>query len=458
MTGPSEPVARWRAALAVYGKPRILGMGLLGFSAGLPFLLVFSTLSAWLTQEDVSRTTIGFFSWVGITYSIKVFWAPVIDRLPLPLFTRLLGRRRSWMLLAQLGIAAGLIGMAMTDPQMDLRGLALWALLVAFASATQDVAIDAWRIEAAPGSWQGAMAATYQAGYRIAILTAGAGAFYLAAGIDWPQVYLVMAGLMGVGMVTVLFVGEPDVVVTSGTEQREQRVVDFLARSPHWPRRLQQITAWLLEAVVCPFLDFFARNGRLALAILVFVAIFRVTDITLGVMANPFYLDMGYTLEEIASVAKIFGVGMTIGGAVLGGVLVARYGIMRPLLAGAVLAAGTNLVFAWLATRSDPGLVGLAMTISADNLAGGMAGSAFIAYLSSLTNTAYTATQYALFSSLMTLPGKFIGGFSGMAVDGFGYVWFFVLTAIAGVPAILLVTYLMRVANVDRGVAAPERL
>ncbi|CAM9975469.1 unnamed protein product, partial [Chrysoparadoxa australica] len=164
------------------------------------------------------------------------------------------------------------------------------------------------------------------------------------------------------------------------------------------------------------------------------------------------------TLDEIAWVAKILWVCMTIGGAVLGGVLVARYGIMRPLLAGAVLAAGTNLVFAWLATRSDPGLVGLAMTISADNLAGGMAGSAFIAYLSSLTNTAYTATQYALFSSLMTLPGKFIGGFSGMAVDGFGYVWFFVLTAIAGVPAILLVTYLMRVANVDRGVAAPERL
>lgn len=440
----------WRAALAVYGRARVIGMAFLGFAAGLPFLLVFSTLSAWLTEADVSRATIGFFSWVGITYSIKFFWAPVVDRLRLPGLTRVFGRRRSWILLAQIGLAAGLTGMALTDPRTDLVTLAWFALLVAFASATQDVAIDAWRIEAVPQEWQGAMAATYQAGYRAALLTAGAGAFYIAAAVDWPQTYLVMAMLVSVGMVTVLLVGEPDVESSAVTAARERRVIEFLERSQHLPGWVRDAGAWFIGAVVCPFVDFFARYGRLALAILVFVAIFRITDITMGVMANPFYLDIGYTKSEIASVAKIFGIGMTILGAGLGGALVVRYGIMRPLLAGAVLAAATNLAFAWLATRADPGLGGLAVTISADNLAGGMAGSAFIAYLSSLTNTAYTATQYALFSSLMTLPGKFIGGFSGVVVEAFGYTHFFVYTAIAGIPAILLVWYLMRNANVDR--------
>ncbi|MES1943190.1 major facilitator superfamily permease [Salinisphaera sp. PC39] len=443
----------WREALVVYGRGRVLGMGFLGFSAGLPFLLVFSTLSAWLTEVDVSRATIGFFSWVGITYSIKFFWAPVIDRLPLPLLTRIFGRRRSWILLAQVGLAAGLTGMALTDPRTELATLAGFALLVAFSSATQDVSIDAWRIEAVPEEWQGAMAATYQAGYRAALLAAGAGAFYIAAATDWPQTYLVMAMLVAVGMVTVLLVGEPDVEPSASAAAREQRVIDFLERSDNLPGWLRDAGAWFIGAVVCPFVDFFARYGRLAVAVLVFVAIFRITDITMGVMANPFYLDIGYTKSEIASVAKIFGIGMTILGAAGGGALVMRFGIMRPLLGGAILAAATNLAFAWLATRSDPGLAGLAVTISADNLAGGMAGSAFIAYLSSLTNTRYTATQYALFSSLMTLPGKFVGGFSGVVVEAFGYAQFFIYTAIAGIPAILLAWYLMRQAGAD---ASPD--
>jgi len=433
----------WRAALEIYGQPRVIGMAFLGFSSGLPFLLVFSTLSAWLAQEGVSKTTIGFFSWIGVMYSIKFFWAPVVDRFPLPVLGRLLGRRRAWMLLAQFGLMGGLIAMALTDPTANLAALAWCGLLVAFSSATQDVAIDAWRIEAVAESVQGVMAASYQAGYRIALLTAGAGAFYIASGTSWPITYFVMAGLVGVGMVTVLLVAEPEASKTAGSQPQEDWVVEHLQRHDFSPAWLHGAYGWVLGAVVCPLVDFFARYGKQALIILLFVSLFRVTDITLGVMANPFYLDMQYSLAEIASVTKVFGILMTLGGAALGGVLVVRYGILRPLLASAILAALTNLVFVWLATQNDPGTISLAMTISADNLSGGMAGSAFIAYLSSLTNTAYTATQYALFSSLMTLPGKFIGGFSGWVVDNFGYVWFFSYTAMAGIPAVLLIVWLL---------------
>lgn len=434
----------WRDALTIYGKPRVVAMAFLGFSAGLPFLLVFSTLSAWLTQEGVSRTTIGFFSWIGVMYSIKVFWAPVVDRFPLPLLGRALGRRRAWMLLAQIGLMSGLVLMATTDPSANLAAIAWFGLLVAFSSATQDVAIDAWRIEAVETSIQGAMAAAYQAGYRIALLTAGAGAFYIASGSSWPTAYFVMAALVGVGMITTLLVSEPEASARASILPQEPWVAEHLERHRLSPAWLHAAYAWLLGAVVCPLADFFVRYGKAALAILLFVSVFRVTDITLGVMANPFYLDMDYSLEEIASVTKVFGLIMTLGGAALGGVLVVRYGILRPLLASAILAALTNLVFAWLATRNDPGMVSLALTVSADNLSGGMAGSAFIAYLSSLTNTQYTATQYALFSSLMTLPGKFIGGFSGWVVDNFGYVWFFSYTALAGIPAVLLALWLFR--------------
>lgn len=446
----------WRAALQIYGQPKVVGMAFLGFSSGLPFLLVFSTLSAWLTQEGVSRTTIGFFSWIGVMYSIKVFWAPVVDRFPLPLLGRLLGRRRAWMLLAQVGLMTGLVLMAMTDPTANLAAIAWFGLLVAFSSATQDVAIDAWRIEAVEESVQGAMAAAYQAGYRVALLAAGAGAFYIASGTSWPIAYLVMAALVGVGMITVLLVSEPEASARASTLPQEPWVSAHLARHDFSPAWLHAAYGWVLGAVICPLVDFFVRYGKAAIAILLFVSVFRVTDITLGVMANPFYLDMNYSLEEIASVTKIFGLLMTLGGAALGGVLIVRYGILRPLLASAILAAATNLVFAWLATRTDPGMLPLALTVSADNLSGGMAGSAFIAYLSSLTNTEYTATQYALFSSLMTLPGKFIGGFSGWVVDHFGYVWFFSYTALAGIPAVLLALWLFRLHRDPHATAQKE--
>jgi MFS transporter, PAT family, beta-lactamase induction signal transducer AmpG len=438
----SETV-RWQDAWRVYLHGRIAAMLCLGFAAGLPFLLVFSTLSAWLTEAGVSRTAIGLFSWVGITYSIKVLWAPVVDRVELPLFYRLLGRRRSWILLAQLAIAGGLAGMAYTDPSVDLARMAVFAVVVAFGAATQDVAIDAWRIEAAPPERQAAMAATYVFGYRLALLTAGAGALHIASFTSWTNVYLAMAAGMGVGTAAVLVSREPTSAVPRDTVFLEARVQAFMTRNAHLPDWLRNALGWLIGAVVCPFVDFFARNGRLALVILTFIGLYRVTDITMGVMANPFYLDLGFTKAQIANVSGIYGVIMTIVGGVLGGVLVPRYGIMRVLLAGAILAAVTNLLFAVLALHG-PALWMLVITISADNLAGGIAISAFIAYLSALTNTAYTATQYALFSSFMTLPGKVIGGGAGAVVDAVGYPLFFVYSCLIGVPAMLLVIYLMR--------------
>jgi PAT family beta-lactamase induction signal transducer AmpG len=420
----------------------------LGFAAGLPFLLVFSTLSAWLTTAGISRSVIGFFSWVGITYSIKILWAPIVDRVPLPLLDRLLGRRRSWMLLAQLGIMLGLLGMAGIDPAQNITAIALFALLVAFSSATQDVALDAYRIESVAREIQGAMAAMYIGGYRLGLLVAGAGALYMAKYSSWSFAYITMAGLMLVGVVTVLIIREPETTINGNTRQREQRVVDFLENSAHLPNALRQPIAWFIGAVVCPFTDFFQRNGSIALIILLFISVFRISDITMGVMANPFYLDMGYSLIEIANVTKFFGFFMTLAGAALGGVLVVRFGIMQPLLLGAIMVASTNLLFAVLAAM-EPHLIMLAVVISADNLSGGLATSAFIAYLSSLTNTAYTATQYALFSSIMTLLPKFLGGFSGVIVDAAGYQFFFVYAALVGIPAILLVLYLIQKNNMD---------
>ena len=399
-------------------------MMFLGFSAGLPFLLVFSTLSAWLRAEEVSRAAIGFFSWVGITYSVKVFWAPIVDRVPLPIITRVLGRRRSWMLLAMVGIAVGLLGMAGVDPAEDLRLLALLALLVAFSSATQDIAIDAYRIEAVARELQGAMAATYQLGYRIALLVAGGGALVLADATSWSIAYVCLASLTLVGVATVLVIQEP--LVPSGSLPR-----------------LDGAKSWIVASVVNPFVDFFSRNGRLALVILVFVGLFRISDLLMGVMANPFYIDLGFSLTQIGLIIKVYGTVATVVGAFLGGALVIRYGIMWPLLVGAVLLASTNLLFSVLALIG-PDVVMLVVTITADNLSAGLAGTVFIAYLSSLTNTAYTATQYALFTSLMTLPGKFLGGFTGLAVDAVGYVEFFIYAALAGVPAIVLVMVLMR--------------
>lgn len=433
----------WRHAFSVYTRPVVLGMIFLGFSAGLPFILVSSTLSAWLADEAVSLSVIGYFSWVGVAYSVKFLWAPVVDRLPLPGLTALLGKRRSWMLLAQLGIAGGLWAMSQTPVASGLQQIALLAIWVAFCSATQDIVIDAYRIEVVAVEFQGAMAAMYVFGYRLSLLMAGAGAFYLAEFMSWSLAYQVMAAAMLVGMVATLIIDEPQHLANQSAQVAEEQLEQSfkLVNDSGLIRRLLK---WLLDAVVGPFVEFFQRNGRNGLLILALIALYKMSDIAMGVMANPFYLDLGFSKKEIADVTKLFGFFMTILGTSLGGVFVVRYGILRPLLLGSIIVALTNLLFALLAVVK-PSLYLLALVVSADNLCGGIAAAVFIAYLSSLTNSAYTATQYALFSSLMTLPAKLIGGFSGWIVVIFGYDVFFVYAALMGLPAVVLVILVMRI-------------
>ncbi len=421
----------------------------LGFSAGLPLLLVLGTLSFWLREAGLDRATIGHLSWIGLAYSFKWLWSPLVDRLSLPLLTRLLGRRRAWLLLSQVVIVVALVGMATTDPVVNLTHMVFFALAVAFASATQDIALDAYRIEAVAVELQGAMAATYQAGYRIAMILASAGVLWIAAAVDpseitydyapWRFAYLIMAASMAVGIITTLIVREPKVPISELISENEQYAQQAIA---NWNlnQRLENILVWLYGALVAPFRDFIVHHGRQALLILALIAIYRISDVVMGVMSNPFYVDMGYTKDEVATVSKVYGVIMTIIGATIGGVLTAKIGIMRTLFLGAVLSAATNLLFAWLAGRGHD-VSGLVFTISADNLSAGIASCAFIAYLSGLTNSAYSATQYALFSSVMLLLPKFIAGFSGQFVDAYGYAHFFIGTALLGLPVLVLVWF-----------------
>ena len=430
----------WIQSFRVYLQPNMLAMLLLGFSAGLPLLLVFGTLSFWLRKEGIDRSTIGYISWVALFYGIKFIWAPLVDRMPLPLITSMLGQRRSWMLLAQIGVLSGLIMLGTVSPQENLSLLVMFAILVAFSSATQDITLDAWRIESAPDNQQGAMAGTYQLGYRLGMLLAGGGAFSLAHFYGWSTAYTVMGFCMLVGVITTLLVNEPRRSVEKQTWQQEEAVKNFVKNSI-LPPTIKRIISWFIGAVICPFTEFFARNGVFAIVLLLFIATFRLSDITMGVMAGPFYVDMGYNELQVGLVSKTFGVVVTIIGALLGGVLVMRFGIMRVLILAGILVVSTNLVFAWLATQ-EPETWLLAIVITADNLSGGISGTVFIAYLSSLTNRAYTATQYALLSSVMLLPAKFIGGFSGDVVDELGYINFFIYAGCLGIPAILLAWYL----------------
>ena len=434
-------MATWLESFKVYIQPRMLAMLLLGFSAGLPLFLVFGTLSYWLSKEGIDRSTIGYISWVALFYGLKFTWSPIVDRLRIPILGNVLGQRRSWMLLAQLGIFIGLFNLGTLSPNEELNLVVLFALLVAFSSATQDISIDAWRIESAPENQQGAMAGTYQLGYRLGLLLAGGGAFLIAGQYSWNTSYTVMSLCVFIGIITTLLIQEPARNISDRTWQQEESVRNFLTHSKHPNSTISKIIAWLIGAVICPFAEFFKRNGLFAIVILVFIGTFRLSDITMGVMANPFYQEMGYTETQVGLVSKTFGIGVTIVGALLGGVLVMRYGILRILLLAGVLVVVTNLIFAWLATQ-EPKTLLLALVITADNLSGGIAGTVFIAYLSSLTNRAYTATQYALLSSVMLLPAKFIGGFSGVIVDHFGYIKFFIYSGLLGLPAILLAIYL----------------
>jgi MFS transporter, PAT family, beta-lactamase induction signal transducer AmpG len=440
-------------SLAVYWQPGVRSMLFLGFSSGLPLLLVFGTLSFWLRKAGIERSTIGFLSWVALAYAFKWAWAPLVDRLRLPWLTHNLGRRRAWMLLAQVGVISGLCGLALADPRQNLVHFTLLALLTAFSSATQDIAVDAYRIERAAVRLQGAMAASYMIGYRIAMITSGGGVLALVGWFTpvqgdyvldaWSAAYFCMAALMLVGVVTVLSIREPERHPDVATVEQEASVDRMIERQGWLPWDLRRAAEWFYGAVISPFADFFRRFRWQAALILALIATYRISDVVLGVISSVFYVDMGFKEEEVALIANFFGILMTLLGAVVGGLMVARLGIMRVLLLGGVLAASTNLLFAWLAGLGhDP--VGLTVVICADNLSSGLASSAFVAYLSSLTNVAYSATQYALFSSLMLLLPKFIGGFSGVMVDSIGYVDFFLITTAIGVPVLLLILLAMR--------------
>ena len=434
---PTPARTPWLQTLRVYLEPASLRMLTLGFSAGLPLLLVLGTLSFRLREAGIDRSTIGYLSWVGLAYGFKWVWAPLVDRLPIPLLTRALGRRRSWLLVSQALIVGGLIGMALADPRQTLGPIVWCALAVAFGSATQDIALDAFRIESADANHQAALAASYQTGYRLAMIWAGAGVLWIAARAEvapalghtlaqgaaayqngaWQAAYLVMAASMAVGVVTVLFSREPAPVLLPPAKNA---------------------AAWLRSAMVDPFADFLRRYGKQAVLILALIAVYRISDVVMGIMANPFYVDTGFTKDEVAAVTKVYGVIMTLVGAFVGGVLSMRFGVMRILMLGAILSAGSNLLFAWLAGHGHD-VTALIAVVSADNLSSGIASAAFIAYLSSLTNVSYSATQYALFSSMMLLLPKFVAGFSGDYVDAFGYAHFFTATALLGLPVLLLV-------------------
>lgn len=436
----------WASTVKVYLEVATLRMLVLGFSAGLPLMLVLGTLSFWLREAGIQRATIGYLSWVGLVYAFKWVWAPLVDRVPIPLLNRLMGRRRSWLLVAQCIVAGGLTGMALHDPGQGLLPVVWCALLVAFGSATQDIALDALRIESAEVDRQAALAASYLTGYRLAMIWAGAGALWIAASAEtagmpsyqydaWRTAYLAMAGSMLIGMVTVLFSREPAPVMLPPAKN---------------------FSAWLQGIVIGPFADFIGRYGWHAVLILSLIAIYRISDVVMGIMANPFYVDMGYTKFEVATVSKIYGVVMTLVGAFIGGILSMRGGVMRVLMLGAILSAGSNLLFSWLAGHGHD-VNALIFVISADNLSSGIASAAFIAYLSSLTNISYSATQYALFSSLMLVLPKFLAGYSGTFVDAYGYRYFFVATALLGLPVLVLVWLAGRMHRVrDERAAAVE--
>jgi MFS transporter, PAT family, beta-lactamase induction signal transducer AmpG len=413
----------------------------MGFASGLPLGLTGATLTYWLAEAGVSRTSIGLFALVGLSYSYKFLWAPVIDRIPIPLLTRSLGRRRSWGLVIEALLMAAIFLLGRSDPKADLAAMALLAVVVAFLSASQDIVIDAYRIELLKPDEQGAGAAATQWGYRLGMLASGAGAFYLAAFGDWRLAYTVMALLIAVGMATILLTPEPAVILP----------------------RIRPGEKWLATLLVRPFSDFIERcggtlderrsfaartaaflwSGRGAFVILGFIVLYKLGEAMAGFMASPLYQQLGFTKIEVANIAKIFGVAATLAGVAGGGVVVARFGIMTGLLVGGVLQMLSNLMYvAQVLVGHDTTM--LAVSIFTENFTNGMGSAAFVAYLSSLCSVAFTATQYALFSSLTALPRSFLSAPSGWLVDRIDWIPFFLLTTAAALPGLLVLLWLMR--------------
>jgi PAT family beta-lactamase induction signal transducer AmpG len=429
-----------RSALAVYIDRRVLSLLFLGFSSGLPLALTGATLAARLEQAGVSLTEIGLFGLVGVAYTLKFLWSPIVDRMPLPLLTKLLGRRRGWMLFAQCTLVFGIAGLAPINPGAPggLVQTVFWALVVAFASATQDIVIDAYRTEILEDSKLGAGAANLVFGYRIAMLVSGGGALIVAAYGGWAMAYAVMAAAMLVGIITVLVNPEPEIRATPESQRLEAAAA---ARFANAPAGLRGVAIRIHGAVIAPFAEFMTRPGWVA--ILLFIVLYKYGDALLGFMATPFYLRIGFSLAEVGVISKGWGLAMTLVGAGLGGWMVARYGILKSLLICGVLQAMSNLVFAaqaWVGYS----LPMLTVTIGVENLTGGMGTTAFVAYLSSLCNVAYTATQYALLSSLMATARTALAAGGGWLADQTGWFVFFLLTTAAALPGLILLVWMMR--------------
>ena len=413
----------WLVSLAIYREPRLLAILLMGFSSGLPLALTGATLGIWLAEAGLSLTAIGLFALVGTAYNFKFVWSPIIDRLPLPVLTRLLGRRRGWAVVIQALLGLAIVALGFADPRIDPWWTALGAVAVAFLSASQDIVIDAYRVELLEEREQAAGAAATQVGYRFGMLAAGAGALYLATFFGWQATYAVMGALMGVGILTVLATREPS---------REGTV----AKPPE-----KGLAAWLQDAVVAPFADFVTRPGWVL--ILAFVVLYKFGDALAGTVSSPFYVAMGFSKIEIANVSKIFGVVSTLVGVALGGIVTYRLGLMRGLIVCGVLQMLSNLMFA-IQAMVGYDIPMLMATIAIENVTGGMGSAAFVAYLSSLCNVSYTATQYALLSSLAATARTMLSSSGGWLAESLGWVPFFLLTVLAAVPGLLLLAWLSR--------------
>jgi PAT family beta-lactamase induction signal transducer AmpG len=418
----------WLHSLRIYREKRLVAILLMGFSSGLPLPLTFATLSFWLAESGVSRSSIGLFVLVGFSYNYKFLWSPVLDRLAIPWVTRRLGRRRSWALLIQAALIVAIALLGRTDPRADLAATAVLAALVAFLSASQDIVIDAFRIELLSAEEQGAGAAATQWGYRFGLLAAGAGALYAAEFGGWHFAYGVMAALMGVGMVTVLLTREPV-------------HADAVLHPPLDARVGGGVLAWLREAVLLPFADLIRRKGWVA--ILVFIILYKLGEAMAGAMANPLYQELGFSKIEVANIAKLVGFFATLGGVAFGGLVVVRRGMLQALLLGGILQMLSNLMYVAQVLAGHSNTM-LAVSIFTENFTNGMGSAAFVAYLSSLCSLAFTATQYALFSSLAALPTRLLSAPSGWLVDQLDWIPFFLLTTAAAVPGILMLLWLMQ--------------
>jgi PAT family beta-lactamase induction signal transducer AmpG len=428
-------MASWLDSLRLYREPRVLVMLFLGFSAGLPLPLTGFTLRQWMSEANVALAAIGLTALIGIAYSFKFVWSPFMDRLELPWFTRRLGRRRGWLLPLQVLLALAIAGLALTDPAINPLATVAVAVAVAFFSASQDIVIDAYRIETLSPEEQGAGLAAYIWGYRIALLVANAGALFIVGYAGWPAAFICLSLLVGIGIVTCLVMKEPAVKVLPETARTGAG----------------SALEWIKSAVIGPFIEFTRRDAWFVL--LAFVALFKLGEALAGIMTAPFYRSLGFSREEVAAISSVFGLFATLGGAAVGGLVVHRFGVFRSLIGTGILQMLSNLMYVALAySGHDIGMLWLQVGI--ENFTDGLADAAFVAYLSSLCNVAFTATQYALLSSLAALPLRTLGASSGYLAEAMGWPAFFLLTTAAALPALCLAVWLMR--RFPMGAAAPR--